>query len=239
MAYVTGFAEDAKKSAPDVVLLTSHYYAMGPAGANDVTLEKLLRPDPKLERDLKIAMEAARDAGLPYRMCEGNSCWNGGQEGVSDTLASALWVVDTMLNFASLGCAGVNLHGGGNGFYTPIAGSMAKGFTRRPEFFGMELAKEFVGATLVRSTLECGSDMVRAYAGEKDGARLVVAINKTEQAVTIKTPMRRIREQWLLCGPAIDAKEGVALTRQHGHGLHELKAGVLHVGPHSALLVKI
>lgn len=235
MDYVTGFAEDAKKSAPEVVLLTSHYYAMGPAGAKDVTLERLLRPDPRLERDLKIAMEAARGAGVHYRMCEGNSCWNGGQEGVSDTLASALWVTDMMLEFAAAGCAGVNLHGGGNGFYTPIAGSREKGLVRRPEFFGMELAKEFVGATMVQSTLECSSDKVRAYAGEKEGVRLAVVINKTEESVAVRMPMTRVREQWLLSGPAIDAKEGVALTRKPGHGL---KDGVLHVGPHSAMLIK-
>ena len=101
MAYVTGFAEDVKRSAPDVVMLTSHYYAMGPAGAPGITLDKLLSPDPKLERDLQIAMTAAHSAGLPYRMSEGNSCWNGGQRGVSDTLASALWVADMMLDFAS------------------------------------------------------------------------------------------------------------------------------------------
>ena len=109
MAYVTGFAANIKDSAADVVLLTSHYYAMGPAGAKDVTLDKLLSPDPKLERDLTIAMEAAHAAGIPYRMSEGNSCWNGGEPGVSDTLASALWAADTMLDFASFGCAGVNM----------------------------------------------------------------------------------------------------------------------------------
>jgi hypothetical protein len=235
MAYVTGFAEDVKKSVPDVVMLTSHYYAMGPAGAKDVTMEKLLSPDPKLDRDLNIAMDAARSAGLPYRMCEGNSCWNGGQEGVSDTLASALWVLDMMLNFAAPGCAGVNLHGGGNGFYTPIAGSLAEGFVRRPEFFGMLLAKEFVGATLVRSTLECGSDKVRAYAGVKDGVRLLTVINKTEQVMAIKTPIRHSKEQWLLTGPAIDAKDRVWINRKPGNALND---SVLHVGPHSAVLIK-
>jgi len=235
MAYVTGFAEDAKKSAPEVVMLTSHYYAMGPAGAKDVTLEKLLRPDPKLERDLKIAMEAARGAGLPYRMCEGNSCWNGGQEGVSDTLASALWVADMMLNFAAMGCAGVNLHGGGNGFYTPIAGSTAKGFVRRPEYFGMKLANEFAGATMTRCTLECGSDKVRAHTGEKDGARLTMVINKTEQRAAVRIPIGRVKEQWLLGGPAIEAKDGVALTRKH---VHQSKGGILHIEPYSAMLIK-
>ncbi|MGA2889520.1 MAG: hypothetical protein ABSE51_15840 [Terracidiphilus sp.] len=235
MAYVTGFADDVKKDAMDVVMLTSHYYAMGPAGAKDVTMDKLLSPDPKLERDLKIAMEAARGARLPYRMCEGNSCWNGGQEGVSDTLASALWVLDMMLSFAAMGCAGVNLHGGGSGFYTPITGSSKNGFLPRPEYFGMELAKEFVGGTLVQSTLVCSSDRVRAFAAQKDGVLLVLAINKTEQAVAMETPLRNTREGWLLTGPAIDAKQGVTLTREHGNALQD---GVLYIRPNSALLLK-
>ena len=214
MAYVTGFAADVKDSAlRDVVMLTSHYYAMGPAGAQGVTLDKLLSPDPKLARDMEIAMEAARSAGLPYRMSEGNSCWNGGEPGVSDTLASALWAVDSMLRFASLGCAGVNLHGGGNGYYTPIAGSLAGGFTRRPEFFGMKLARELVGATLVQTSLQCGSDRVSAYVARKDRAELLLAINKTSQPLTMRAPMRKCHAHWLLTGPAIDARDGVTLTR--------------------------
>lgn len=235
MAYVTGFAEDVKKSAPDVVMLTSHYYAMGPAGAKGITMEKLLSPDPKLARDLKIAMDAAHNAGIPYRMSEGNSCWNGGQEGVSDTLGSALWVADVMLEFASFGCAGVNLHGGGNGFYTPIAGGLKAGFTRRPEYYGMLLAKELIGATIVQSRLECENDKVRAYAAVKDGARLVLAINKTEQAVAMKIPVRRSREWWRLSGPAMDAKQDVALTRERGNVVRD---GVLHADAHSAVLVR-
>ena len=221
MAYVTGFAEDVKHTAPDVVLLTSHYYAMGPAGAPGITLDKLLSPDPKLERDLQIAMAAARNAGLPYRMSEGNSCWNGGQPGVSDTLASALWVADMMLDFASFGCAGVNLHGGGNGFYTPIAGSLAAGFERRPEYFGMKLIKYFEGATLTRSTLDCASDRVRAYAARNAKSQLMIVINKSDQPASIRTALRHAHRQWLLTGPAIDAKQGVSLTESNANALHK------------------
>ena len=236
MAYVTGFAADVKNNAlHDVVMLTSHYYAMGPAGAKGVTLDKLLAPDPKLERDMQVAMEAARSAGLPYRMSEGNSCWNGGEPGVSNTLASALWVVDAMLRFASLGCAGVNLHGGGNGYYTPIAGSVASGFTRRPEFFGMKLAREFVGATLVQSTLLCDSDRVSACVAHKNRAAMLLAMNKTAQSLTMRVPIRKCHEHWLLTGPAIDAREGVTLTRSEGNVLH---GSLLHVPPYSAVLTK-
>jgi hypothetical protein len=235
MAYVTGFAEDAKKSAPDVVMLTSHYYAMGPAGAPGMTIDRLLSPDPKLEHDLQTAMTAASSAGLPYRMSEGNSCWNGGQPSVSDTLASALWVVDMMLDFAAAGCAGVNLHGGGNGFYTPIAGSLESGFQRRPEFYGMKLLKPFVGASLVRSSLDCSSDRVRAYTARKTGAVLLLALNKTAQPTMIKCPMQRAHRQWLLSGPAIDSTTGVTLVEGQANSIHN---GALRVSPYTAVLLE-
>jgi len=235
MAYVTGFAEDVKKNPSGVVLLTSHYYAMGPAGAKGVTLDKLLSPDPKLERDLRIAMDAARTAEIPYRMSEGNSCWNGGQPGVSDTLASALWVADTMLEFASCGCAGVNLHGGGNGFYTPIAGSLAAGFTRRPEYFGIEFVKPFVNATLLQSALACSSDRIRAYAARHADAYRIAVINKTDQPAELQLPLRRARRQWLLAGPAIDATQGTVLRQSRAGALHD---GILRVAPYSALLIE-
>jgi hypothetical protein len=215
-------------------MLTSHYYAMGPAGAKDVTMDKLLSPDPKLERDLKIAMDAAKSVGLPYRMDEGNSCWNGGQEGVSDTLASALWAVDTMLDFASGGCAGVNLHGGGNGFYTPIAGSLAEGFVKRPEYVGMQLVKEFVGATIVSSKLDCPSEKVRAYAAVKNRTRMLAAINKTAAPVGMLTPISHAKAQWKLTGPSLDSKTGVQLTKTSATAL---RREVLTVDPHSAVLI--
>jgi hypothetical protein len=218
-------------------MLTSHYYAMGPAGSAGVTLDKLLSPDPKLERDLKSFMDAARAARLPFRMSEGNSCWNGGQPGVSDTLASALWSADMMLQFAAAGCAGVNMHGGGNGFYTPIAGSLAAAFTRRPEYFGMQLAERFSGSTLLQAEFECSSDHVRAYAAEKEGALQLVVINKSEQPVRVTASLPKSSsgrtDAWKLSGPAMDQKDGVTLTKlpspqQHG--------ATLEVEPHSAML---
>jgi hypothetical protein len=233
MNYVTGFANDVKGDR-HVVMLTSHYYAMGPAGAKDVTVDKLLSPDPKFERDLQTAIAAAREAELPYRMSEGNSCWNGGQPGVSDTLASALWAADVMLQFAEAGCAGVNLHGGGNGYYTPIAGTLINGFVRRPEFFGMELMKEFVGSRLVHTQLTCNSDRVRAYAGRKGRGLLVTMINKAEQTVEIETPFHRVHRQRRLSGPAINARDGVTFEEVQAPAMHR---GMIRIDPFSAVLL--
>jgi hypothetical protein len=233
MDYVTGFARDAKGD-PHVAMLTSHYYAMGPAGAPGMTIEKLLSPDPKLARDLATAMDAARADGLPYHMSEGNSCWNGGEPGVSDTLASALWVVDMLLEFASGGCAGVNLHGGGNGHYTPIAGSLAEGFVRRPEFRGMNFASSFAGGTLVKTTLACNDDRVRAYAGKNGGRFLVLVVNKTEKPVHCTSPLRWIDTRWVLSGPAIDAKQGVL---SGGLRVHAPTDGAFVAAPYTAVLL--
>jgi hypothetical protein len=236
MAYVTDFAQDVKGMS-DVVMLTSHYYAMGPAGAKNATRETLLSPDPKLARDLAIAIDAARSGGLPYRMSEGNSCWNGGQPGVSDTLASALWVADVMLQFAQGGCAGVNLHGGGNGFYTPIAGSLAAGLAPRPEYWGMCMVRQIVGATLLSCSLHCDSDRVHAYAARLDSDLLVLAINKSPEPVVIETSLRgRATVQWLLNGPAIDARKAVRLEKSAPRAWRN---GALRLDPYSANLVRL
>ena len=119
LPFLVAFAEEARKHK-DVILLTGHYYAMGPARSPDATFEQLAEPNPKLatmhQNGFEAVAAAMKVSGLRYRMCEGNSCWDGGKPGVSDTLASALWCADMMLRFASLGWCGVNLHGGGNGF---------------------------------------------------------------------------------------------------------------------------
>jgi hypothetical protein len=216
LPYLTAFAQEAPKH-PDVVLLTSHYYAMGPASSPEATLQNLLSPDPKLTtlkpRDLHIIAEAQQTAHLPYRMSEGNSCWDGGKPGVSDSFASALWCAGYMLQCGARGWTGVNLHGGGNGYYTPIAGAPSTGFTRRPEYFGMQFAQHFVGAQLVTAALNNASPFIDAFVFERFGGLELALINKTDTACTCNLPLDVLASPaLLLSGPAIDAKEGVHLS---------------------------
>lgn len=235
MPYITGFAEDIQKSGAKIEMLTSHYYAMGPAGSPGMTIEKLLGPDPKIEREMKITLAAARSINAPYRMCEGNSCWNGGQEGVSDTFASALWAADVMLHFASLGCAGMNMHGGGNGFYTPIAGSLKQGFTRRPEFFGMQMMREFAGAKLIECTLDGAHALARAHVAERKGALLLFVSNPASEPLMVQTPLRHAHTQWMLKAASLDARENIVFAKSKATALRK---GLLQVPPCSAVLVR-
>jgi hypothetical protein len=95
--------------------------------------------------------------------------------------------------------------------------------------------KPFVGASLVRSSLDCSSDRVRAYAARKSGAVLLLVINKTAQYAVIHTPLRHMAKQWLLSGPAIDSKTGVTLVESHTNSIH---SGALRVPPYTAILLE-
>jgi hypothetical protein len=73
---------------------------------------------------------------------------------VSDTFAAALWGADLMYQLASEGGIGINFHGGGYGWYTPIAGTREDGFLARPIYYGMLLFAEAGAAQLVESKLD-------------------------------------------------------------------------------------
>lgn len=235
MEYVTGLAQDAKKSRAEVVLLTWHYYAMGPAGAKGVTLERMLTMDPRLTQNLQQAAEAARELEVPFRISEMNSCWNGGQHGASDVLASALWVVDAMMQCAARGCAGVNLHGGGNGHYTPIAGSMAQGFERRPVYYGMKLFSALAGARVLATSLISSESGVNACMAEHGEQRYLAAVNKSDRTLQMGVPMRNARWQTVLRGKAIGSADDVGLWREPAH---LLRHGTLQLAPFQAVLLE-
>lgn len=109
------FAAEAPKRLPGrIVACTSHYYAEGPPDSPKTTMERLLRPDARLEQKIDTLTGAASRAGLEYRMTEANSCYRGGKAGMSDAFGSALWAIEFMLELAERGTVGVNFHGGGS-----------------------------------------------------------------------------------------------------------------------------
>lgn len=201
---------------PDIDFLTGHYYAEGPPADPKMTLEFLLKRgrDPA-SGEIAIVQAATKALGKPFRMSEGNSCFHGGKPLVSDTLASALWGGDYILQISQAGYMGVNLHGGGNGLYTPIAGDTPQGFIPRPVYYGMLLAQRFAGSTFVEANLSAQTDPqnVTAFAANTSSGGWKLAIfNKAASPATVKinglpsTGTASI--QWLQA-PAIDSHDGV------------------------------
>lgn len=203
------------EKGPDIEFLTGHYYAEGPPANPKMTLEFLLRRgrDPETE-EIPLVHKATQLLGKPYRMSEGNSCFHGGKLGVSDTFASALWSGDYMLQVAQAGYLGVNLHGGGNGLYTPIAGSIETGFQARPVYYGMLLADRFSGATFVDCKLSAQSaeQNVTAFAAQGVHGMKVAVFNKAAAPLAVRlnglSGSSKVSLMWLR-GQGIESKEGV------------------------------
>ena len=200
----------------DIDFLTGHYYAEGPPADPKMTLEYLLhRGNDPASGEIASVRAATTVLGKGFRMSEGNSCFHGGKPGVSDTVASALWSGDYMLQVAQAGYLGVNLHGGGDGLYTPIAGSLEEGFTARPVYYGMLLAERFAGSTLVAASLSAQSPAqnVTGFAASAGRDWKLALFNKAPAPVKIKIDgLKRTKpraEATFLHGRAIDEKQGV------------------------------
>ncbi|MGH9582766.1 MAG: glycosyl hydrolase family protein [Bryobacteraceae bacterium] len=209
--------EFAERASNDIVLLSGHYYAEGPPTDPNMTIERLLARDPRLLEYTPRIMEASRKSHRPFRMTEGNSCFNGGKRGVSDTFASALWAADYMLLVAQYGYVGVNFHGGGNGVYTPIAGGMETGFSARPIYYGLLLGEEFAGTTMVETQVDAKDANVTAYAAKAKPGLRVAIFNKNERqaahiALNTGAPAHRKATLWRLTAPSVESKTGVQLA---------------------------
>jgi hypothetical protein len=164
----------------NITLLTQHYYRGNGQSASS-TAANLITADPNIVGDLKILKSGAQGVGVPFRMSECNSYYNGGADGVSDSYASALWVVDYLFDCALGGAAGVNFHGGGNGDgYTPIADSDGAVVEARPEYYGMLLFTLAGQGTLLATTLSAGSLNATAYAVKSLSGGINLIVNNKD-----------------------------------------------------------
>jgi hypothetical protein len=205
----------AERAGDRIGLLTTHYYAEGPPTNPDMTIARLLAGKASLVKNSAKIAEISASSKLPYRMSECNSCYSGGKTGVSDTFASALWAADYVLQLATLGYAGVNFHGGGNGIYTPIAQD-AKGYSARPLYYGLLIAAQFAGLDLVRVDIDTAGVNAVAYAGKSSNGLGLLVVNKDIDkplAIDIE-PGWDIRHArlWRLTAPTVDATAGVTLA---------------------------
>jgi hypothetical protein len=213
--WVSRFAADEGK---DIVLLTHHYYREGQNHGS--TIEKLLGVDAKLQPQLDQLRAASQRCGAPYRICEVNSFSGGGRPGVSDTMASALWVLDYMFTLASNRCGGVNMETGVNqlGFissYSPIGDDEQGHYSARPEYYGM-LAFSLAGrGELLHTEVSPTTTEMKTYATRsKAGSLQLTLINKSATDATLHLDTKSSSRQASVIrleGPAVDARTQVTL----------------------------
>jgi hypothetical protein len=214
-----GFVEKfVAAESGDMKLATHHYYRGGAADPRS-TLDHLLARDEGFDKRLEKLQTLCTDHHIAYRINETNSFSGGGKPGVSDTLGSALWMLDYMFTLAAHGCAGVNIETDINqlGFvshYSPIVHDSAGVCSTRPDYYGM-LAFAMAGhGSIIKADVPKADINLTAFASKNDdGAICLTVINKDmTQDATIECapPIAGGKaEAFRLIGPSIDSTTGV------------------------------
>ena len=174
-------------------MVSSHYYVFG-AGANAErdpagTQERLLSESNSVryEKLYQSLQKPLADLGVPYRIDEMNSCYNGGAKGSSDTYASALWSLDWDHWWAAHGITGLNYHTGesvgmNGGFHAPNYASFVhmpdgKGFDVHPIAYSHLAFSQGAKGHILETQTE-GNANLTSYAYQDGSVYLITLINK-------------------------------------------------------------
>jgi hypothetical protein len=221
-SWTVPFGQYATKS--DISLLTQHYYRGNGQSASS-TAANLVTPDTTLVSDLATLNTGAKGIGVPYRVAECNSYYNGGADGVSDAYCSSLWILDFLFDCALNASVGANFHGGGNSDgYTPIADSGGAVVEARPEYYGILLFTLAGQGTLYTTSLSgIGSLNITAYTVKTaSGALNIIVVNKDSaqnlqltvqlpQTVSSATLLEMTQLTTGASGPSLSATSGVTI----------------------------
>ena len=212
---------------PRVQVLTDHTYPLNrcwtkPGNPEYPTLSRLLST--YASRQLVAALPPyaalAHRAGDIFRVDEMQSVACGGKLGVSDTMASSLWALDTLFSMARAGVDGVNLHTFQKAAYELFHFAQVDGRwqgTVSPEYYGLAL---FAKAAPPRARLllvhHAGSRAIRAWATRApDGTVRVLLINDSLGAahtILLRQPLDLAAASVIrLQAPSAGATSGVTL----------------------------
>jgi hypothetical protein len=181
-------------------------------------------------------VQTSTQAGLPLRVAEMNTVSCGGLPGVSDVFAAGLWGADVLFQLASIGVAGVNLHGPSH--YAVFDFTASGALEVRGLYYALGL---FSGATahhgrLLPVTVQSGWQ-VRAWAtvGD-DGVTRVAIINEdplhaTQISVAVG-PVPRPASERQLTAPSLDTATAISFGGQTwDHSPDGLPMGVAAPSP--------
>lgn len=172
-------------------IVSQHYYGSGAGTGNPSNYLLQDSAATKGAQAMASSVVLVHNAGLPFRIGEMNSIAGGGQSGVSDAFASALWSVDTLFEFANVGVDGVNFHGISSPYalftcnFAISGGKTTFWLTSvRPEYYGLLLFQQATanGAKLLPVTLTTQANLKVWATLDSKGVVRVVLINKDQTA---------------------------------------------------------
>jgi hypothetical protein len=217
---------------PAIRMVTYHRYPLikcftQPGDPNYPTIPNLLNPSSArgLLQGAGKYIALAHEHHATFRVDELGSVACKGQAGVSDTFASALWMVDTLFAMARSGVDGVNLHTLPDADYHPFTFSQVNGSWLgevEPEYYGLLLFTEAAppGSRLLAASAEPDPDLRVRATVTPSGQINVVLINdslnadKTVQLVPPGGGAAKPAVVERLTAPSAAATDGVTLAGQ-------------------------
>jgi hypothetical protein len=172
-----------------------------------------------MARTVLGTVHAAGRAGLPVRLTELNSVTCGGVKGVSNTMATALWVPDALFELLHAGVSAVSVHVRAHA--TNAAFSLRRrGLIAHPLLYGMVMFHRMLGANprLVPLRLWARRGLhLKAWAVRSSLRILhVLVINKGRRSagVGLTLPAQGSAAVQRLLAPSVRATRGVTLAGQ-------------------------
>ena len=203
-----------KAAEPGLPMVTVHRYPLRacptpPTSPPFATIPNLLSETSAsgLAERMAPFVSLVHSRGLQFRVDELNSVSCSGKRGVSDTFASALWMLDTLFNLASVGVDGVNVHTLPGAAYELFTISQTQSTWQafvHPEYYAMLMfAQAFPpGAQLLPVTEPAGP--VKVWATRAPTATRAswssTRTPPTVQTAQVSCPERR-RPRWTGCEP--------------------------------------
>lgn len=211
--------------APHVRVVTVHRYPLDRCSRVRPTIARLLSPASSagLAQSVARAAGIAHEHGARFRVDELNSASCRGQKGVSNTFASALWVLDALFNMARVNVDGVNIHTLPASVYHPFVLAHTGGIWRGtvdPLYYGMLMfARAAPPGSHLLSISGPVAPHLRTWATRAPNGQIrVVVINEARRAtryISLRIPGTRATPglTWLRA-PSITARGGVTLAGQ-------------------------
>jgi len=209
---------------PRVRIATVHKYALGCLRTRATIAELFSDADTRdFAAGLGPTVRAAHAHGVSVRLDETNTVSCGGQAGVSNTFASALWSLDELFELARVGFDGVNVHTDQSTINQLFTFQRVNGVWEgrvAPDYYGLLAFAQAAppGSTLLR-VAGATSGPVHAWATRSPGGtRRVVLINfATSSARTVavraESASRPATLEWLEA-PSAGATDDVMLGGQ-------------------------
>ena len=209
-----------------VRLATVHAYPLRHCSATaDVTIPQLLDDGAShgLAEQVAPYVAVAARHGVPLRVDEINAVTCGGERGVSNAFASALWALDTLFELARTGVSGVNVQTVPNTINEVVGSTYTHGAWQErvhPEFYGLIMFAQAAPAGSRLLQLSGPSHPgVKVWATRALNGRIhVVVINKhlsVGQTVRLRIPgVSGAAAIEQLRAPSVAAEGGVTLGGQ-------------------------